>query len=652
MGSSAGSGARSLPRAVLTCLVAALLAAPLVPQTAAASIPTTVGIVPDELLIGFAPGVPAALRDEAHALAGAIRIGRIPTIDVDRVRLDGEAERVAAVYRALPIVEFVEGNGVGMLAGPPAPPNDPHWNGSANWRLTRANILPAWARWPGRYVTAATKPRNGIVVAVLDGWIDVGHRDFRNLGGSSGDARRGGQLDLRNARSIVPASAQRGSFDWHGTFIAGIVAAAANNGVDVAGVAYGAHAMPVVVADGLGRVTVADAAAGIVHALARDARVLNASFAIPDGEGRATLRRAVDRVGGAGAVLVAAAGNSATSTPMLPAAFARDLEHVIAVAATNALDTLAPCSSYGSHVTLSAPGADVVSLKPGGGTMFAACGTSAATAMVSGAAAAVASRLPGINPAALRKRLEQTADDIEAPGRDARTGAGRLNLDAALAVPAPRTVAVRPASVGASEQVTIVATSSSLVGIDGAEVVVDKAAGGRAIAMRAANGGWGAHRERITTTIDTRRLAEGVHDLAIRARSGRRGWGPAAIVPLVVDRHAPSVPTLKTEPPVVVPGDPATRLHLTVLDALSRTVDVLIEFVDAGGVVRARHRYELPPGAYQAPWRGTVDRPGGTRFTGAPLSPGRYVIRAVVVDEAGRRTVAEGTCVVAAAPPI
>lgn len=620
----------------------------LTPTAASASAP------PHDLLVGYTRPAAATDRAAVALLLDAQHVEPLPGLDADRISTTLPLPIAAARVAELATVAYIERNAVGRLAAaPPAAPDDPNWNGSANWRMTRANIPAGWALWPRRYFTAETKPLVPITVAILDGWIDVTHRDFKNKGGSQVASRHGGQLLLSDRAAFVPADQQRGPFDWHGTFIAGIVGGAANNGRDVAGIAYGEQLLPIIVADGNGRVTAADAAAGIMRAVQRDARVLNLSFAIAAGDGSATLRRAVERAGRAGALIVAAAGNDANDAPLLPAAFARTYDNVIAVSATTVLDALAPCSSFGRHVTLSAPGTDVVSLKPGGGTMFAACGTSAATAMVSGAAAVIASAIPGASPAAIRGRLERSADDIAAPGRDVQTGAGRLNLGAALGEPRAATVTVtRPRAVGASERVTIIARATGMSAIHGAELAVDPITRPRSIPMRARDGSLDARTEVVLAELATGSLAEGVHDLAVRAKDGRGRWGPASIVPLVVDRHAPSIPILETDPPVVVPGDPGTTLQLTVLDQLSRTVDVTLEFIDANDIVQARYRYDLPPGAYRAAWRGTRDRPGGTRFTGDALPPGRYVIRATALDEAGLKTVAEGSCIIAVDPRI
>lgn len=637
------SGRSRVARAQVASACAVFAASGLFTPVDAAQIPPS-----HELLIGFIPGASDAERVRVGALLTARSTEAIEGIDVHLIRTPLSLEQASERATGVVSVEFIERNASGSLAAPlPTPPNDPDWNGSGNWRMTRANVPEGWDVWPGRYFTAETKPRFPTTVAILDSWIDVKHRDFKNRGGGFTDARHGGQLLLERRESFVAASAQRGSADWHGTFIAGIVGGAANNGYDVAGVGYDAQLLPITVASGDGRVTAAAAASGIVRAVDRGARIINLSFAIPSGEGTATLRRAVVRAARSNALIVAAAGNAGTDAPMQPAALARNHGNVVAVSATNALDALAPCSSYGRHITIAAPGADIVSLKPGTGTMFASCGTSASAAMVSGAAAVIASQMPGIPAAEIRRRLERSADDLGKPGRDVQTGAGRLNLVSALMDPNDARVRItRPRAVGGTERATIVARATARTAIHGAELTVDPITRARPVQMRARDGRLDARTEAIVATIDTRTLAEGIHDLSIRAKDGRGWWGPSSVVPLVVDRHAPTIPTLKVEPPVVVPGDPATKLHLSVFDQLSRTVAVTIEFVDASGVVQARHRYDLPPGVYQAAWRGTVDRPGGTTFTGDALPPGSYEVRVTAVDEAGRRTEAEGSFVV------
>lgn len=618
----------------VACLAAAVSAGAVAPPARSA------------LLVGFMPGTSAAVRAAVHASHGSVVVRSLDDLGVDEIRFAGTLPQGLAAYRHDAAVEFVEENAAGRLAArPPTAPNDPTWSRLEQWRLRRSNALIGWRLWPGSYYTAATKPRNAIKVAVLDGRIDAAHPDFRNAGGSSTDARAGGQLDLADRANVVPPSRQAGPVDWHGTFIAGLIGASTNNGRDVAGIAYGAQVMPVTVADGNGIVAATDAAAGILHAISRGARVINMSFAISGAS--ATLQRAVERAGAAGAVLVAAAGNNGSNAPMYPAAYARDHAYVMAVSATNALDSLAPCSNYNSYVTVAAPGANLMSLAPGGGTMTMACGTSAATAFVSGAAAAVLARTPGLNGTAIRTRIAATADDVESPGRDPQTGFGRLNLQRALDG-GPVTFAARPKANG-PERSAVVGIARSARRIAAAEWFVDHvAAPGRGTPMRPGDGAWNGTAEHVTATVNTSKLSEGVHDLFIRARDRDGRWGPAAIAVLVVDRTAPEISTLEIEPAAVVPGDSRTRLVLGVTDALSRALDVTIAFVDQTGVTVASFRYRLPPGLYRSQWRGTYDAPGSSTFTRAALPPGAYTVRVTAVDESGRRHVAETRCVVTA----
>lgn len=612
----------------------------------AAALPVSAGEA-TIVLVGFREGVPAEARAVLHTRLGASVLDAIPVLDVERVTVPLARPVALARYRADLSVAFAEPDGTGRLSLREA--NDLDRTAAESWRLDRANIPSAWARWPGRFYTADTKPRRAVKVAVLDGFIATDHRDFINRRGSSTNARRGGQIDLRDAADVVPADRQRGVLDWHGTFIAGLIGAAAHNGRGIPGAAYAAQLMPVVVADGDGAIRVSDAAAGIVHALDNGARVINASFAIPAGAGGLkTLRRAVVQAGRRGAVVVAAAGNDAGRATMYPAGFAADLRHVIAVSASNRMDTIASCSNYGPHITVAAPGTEILSLDPGGGTRQATCGTSAATALVSAVAAMIAARAPGMNPGAIRSRIVRGADDIHTRGPDQFSGAGRLNADRAIAARSPRIDAKRPKAAGATERTRLIADAASRRRIVAAEYSIGRPVPpGKGTRMRPKDGRWGERRERVKATRRTAKLEEGVHHVYVRAKDARGRWSAAALVPLVVDRVEPTVADVRTQPTVVAPGDRAATLHLSVGDALSRWMKVRIAFVDAAGVVQASHRYRLPSGTYSEPWRGTVDPPGGSSFDGPALPPGPYVIRVTAVDEAGHRTVGEGQTFVA-----
>lgn len=595
-----------------------------------------------ERLVGFRIGTPPAEQARVLAAARAVPLHRLP--ELDAVRALVADERALAAH---PSVEYVEPVVRGVVASPPAAPNDPLWGAIEQWRLRRSNALLGWQRWPGRYYAASTRPRTAVKVAVLDTRIDTTHADFINARGTSTDARSGGQVALADARTFVDPEQLTGNMDWHGTFIAGLIGAAANNGRDITGAAYAARIVPIIVANGSGVATADAVAQGIVHAVAVGAEVINISLAIPAAD--STLLRAVDRAGAAGRLIVAAAGNHSGTAKMYPAAYAAGRAHVMAVSATTALDTIAlPCSNYNSYVTIAAPATNIVSLRAGGGTFTQPCGTSAATALVSSAAAMVSARFPTLSAAAVRARLTSTADDVEARGRDQFTGYGRLNVQRALWSGAGAiTTAARPAAAGSRERTTLTATASGR-GVSAMEYFIDRPVSpGRGTKMIPTDRAWGEAREAGTATVPTSRLSEGIHELYVRARDASGTWGPAAVTVLVVDRQAPDITGENVDPPFVIPGQPGTRVEFALTDALSRTLSLTISMIDVNGVAKATWRYRVPPATYSAEWRGTTDPPGGTRFSGRALPPGPYTVRFTVVDEAGRSRVKEVACTVA-----
>ena len=129
-----------------------------------------------------------------------------------------------------------------------------------------------------------------------------------------------------------------------------------------------------------------------------------------------------------GAVLIAASGNfGPKSPPQYPAAD----PNVIAVSATDADDRMFGASNIGPHVAVAAPGVDILLPSPGNDYRLIS-GTSFSAAYVSGVAALVLQRAPGLTPDAVRKILEQTAKDLGPAGRDPEFGAGLVDAYQAI----------------------------------------------------------------------------------------------------------------------------------------------------------------------------------------------------------------------------
>jgi len=220
----------------------------------------------------------------------------------------------------------------------------------------------------------------------------------------------------------------------HGTWVAGVLLAAADNRAAVAGVAPEVCFFPVKVLTDDGEGSFEDVAAGIVHAADQGARVINISAgcdcysqAIEDALEYAATERDV--------VVVAAAGNEGVEGVIYPASS----PWALAVGAIDRDLSLASFSSWGEETDLVAPGVDVVSTF-WNGESCSGSGTSAATPHVAGVAALVRSLSSASDRQLVTETLLDSAVDLGTPGRDPYFGAGLV--DASNAVGSRATIAV------------------------------------------------------------------------------------------------------------------------------------------------------------------------------------------------------------------
>jgi len=223
----------------------------------------------------------------------------------------------------------------------------------------------------------------------------------------------------------------------HGTLVAGVAAATTNNGIGIAGAAWNTSVLPVKVLDARGAGDDVQIAAGIVWAVDHGATVVNLSLGGP-GQGQ-TLCDGVGYATSHGVVVVAAAGNASNDAPNFPAA----CPGVVSVAATDTNGDFAYFSSYGTSVSLTAPGIDILSTRSDE-TFTVASGTSFAAPIVSAVAALVAAQHPDWNAAQIAAQLLATAQDRGVKGVDPYYGHGLVDAYGALggaaqsAVPSPR----------------------------------------------------------------------------------------------------------------------------------------------------------------------------------------------------------------------
>jgi len=256
-----------------------------------------------------------------------------------------------------------------------------------------------------------------VLVAIIDSGIDVDHPELQ---GAIED-------------SFNPAGGD-GSPHSHGTSIAGAIVAKSK----LIGVAPNARILAVRAFDptaASAEGTTFSILKGLEWATGKGARVINMSFAGPQDPIMARLLAAASK---RGIVLVAAAGNAGPKSPPL---FPASDPNVIAVTATDSDDKLFQGSNRGHHVAVAAPGVRVLLPIPGGNYDMTT-GTSFAAAHISGIAALILEREPGLSPDSVRRVLLSTAHDLGPAGRDKDFGAGLADAFEALRAVGGRSDAV------------------------------------------------------------------------------------------------------------------------------------------------------------------------------------------------------------------
>lgn len=388
---------------------------------------------------GFTDGPESAARSGA-----ALEKLRLVTNPRQRARLE-TLLAIKALGRD-PEIEYAEPN---YRVRATAVPNDSAY--PFQWHYPLIDLPAAWD-------TTTGDPQ--VIVAVVDTGILSNHPDLRgqwvagyDFVSDTDSARDGNGIDPNPEDPGDGQGAAAGSF--HGTHVIGTVAAAANNGIGVAGVAYHARVMPLraLGEGGFGTTYDVDQAIRFAAGLANDSGTVPAQRAdiINLSLGGAPFSRSSQdlyrQVRAAGVTIVASAGNEASSLPSYPAAY----EGVISVAAVDAQRQRASYSNTGNTIDIAAPGGNngvdhngdgypdgVLStggLGTGGnfGYTFLS-GTSMAAPHVAGVIALMKSVNADLDPddiEALLIRGELT-DDLGAPGRDNEFGHGLVNAQRAV----------------------------------------------------------------------------------------------------------------------------------------------------------------------------------------------------------------------------
>ena len=445
------------------------IAAAIAPFTAhAADIPGVAWSAPaavtDRIIVKYRSGEGAF--PTVHARMAATVAANRQGVEMNHVRGMANGAQVFRLSRSL-TTEQIKTMAAGFSAGdsnveyaepdrilrPMYVPNDSLY--SNQWSLfdsTGGIRAPAaWDKATGLGVTVAVidtgvRPHADLVANLLPGYNFISDAFVSGSGGRSNDATDPG--DAVGANYCGSGTGAHNS-SWHGTHVAGIVAAIAGNGAGVAGVAFKAKVLPLRVLGRCGGYTsdIADAivwaAGGTVAGVPTNpnpAKVINMSLG-GDGLCDVTTQAAISNARARGTVVVVAAGNdNADASTTSPA----NCTGVIAVAATGKTGGKASYSNFGSNVTLAAPGGDrdapilstlnLGTTTPGADSYAGYMGTSMATPVVSGVVALMLSVNQTLTPDQIAAMLKTSARAF--PATCTKCGVGIVDAAAAVALAA------------------------------------------------------------------------------------------------------------------------------------------------------------------------------------------------------------------------
>jgi subtilisin family serine protease len=381
---------------------------------------------------------------------------------MDHVRLAAgrSVDATVAALRVVPNVELVQPNYIRTVVAPP-PPNDEYWLNNLLWGLAKIQAPATWTNFGAG--------NGSVVVAVLDTGVNYNHPDLAaNMWRNPGEVPGNGVDDDGNGHvddifGIDTANHDSNPIDdhYHGTHVAGTIAAVGNNGIGVVGVNWNAKILACKFLNAAGQGSDADAIACFNYIVALknqgvNIRVSNNSWGgFRDGQNiPQNLMAAINNASNAGILNVFAAGNANVNTDVMPFDPASlPLSSIVSVAASTPTDSKASFSNYGAtNVDLAAPGEGIYSTIPSGFSYGSASGTSMATPHVAGAAALLFSLNGSLTVPGVKDVLMNNVDPVP-QWTGLSVSGGRLNLYASAIAGfgnSPPAVQVTSPAAGAS----------------------------------------------------------------------------------------------------------------------------------------------------------------------------------------------------------
>jgi subtilisin family serine protease/N-acetylneuraminic acid mutarotase len=306
-------------------------------------------------------------------------------------------------------IEYIDNPAVDILVNAEESNNENDSDEKGTYRVD-ANVPMAWEQSKGE----------GVTIAIIDTGIDLSHEDLRDniwtnnteIPDNFIDDDGNGYIDDVNGWNFVNRSNQIHNplyinDEWHGTHIAGIIAAQEDNSLGITGVAPDANIMPLKVFEN-GIAYTSDIIAAIEYAERMGARIVNCSWGTT--EDNPALKEAISN---SNMLFVCAAGNNHVNVdivPVYPAAYSND--NIISVASVNSSGILSNFSNYGENsVDVSAPGEEILSTRPDN-SYLTSSGTSMAAAFVSGEAALILSLNKELDANAIKGRILSSSDKL------------------------------------------------------------------------------------------------------------------------------------------------------------------------------------------------------------------------------------------------